>query len=188
MASSSTTTFSFAFKVSPPIARSSTTSLRTSPTIVRLSQFTKKSSLNLSSSHTISGFSPIFPRFTFPTQTPQALTVVSAKGYKMKTHKAPAKRFRVTGSGKIMKRRAGKQHLLRKKNTKRKLRLIALDCGYKLDSSFQPSQPSPTSVSPSANTKVYVASTSNSGSQQSDSNWFLDSGATCQCWNNLLYK
>ncbi|XP_028075153.1 50S ribosomal protein L35, chloroplastic-like [Camellia sinensis] len=99
MASSSTTTFSFAFKVSPPIARSSTTSLHTSPTIVRLSQFTKKTSLNLSSSHTISGFSPILPRLTFPTQTPQSLTVVFAKGYKMKTHKASAKRFesRVVG-------------------------------------------------------------------------------------------
>ncbi|KAK7388409.1 hypothetical protein VNO78_23225 [Psophocarpus tetragonolobus] len=51
------------------------------------------------------------------------LTVVSAKGYKMKTHKASAKRFRVTGRGKIVRRRAGKQHLLYKKNTKRKLRL-----------------------------------------------------------------
>ncbi|XP_028117556.1 50S ribosomal protein L35, chloroplastic-like isoform X4 [Camellia sinensis] len=119
----SSTTFSFAFKVSPPIARSSTTSLRTTPTIVRLSQFTKKSSLNLSSSHTISGFFPILPRLNFPTPNPPSLTVVSAKGYKMKTHKASAKRFRVTGSGKIMRRRAGKQHLLGKKNTKRKLRL-----------------------------------------------------------------
>lgn len=36
---------------------------------------------------------------------------------------ASAKRFRVTGSGKIMRRRAGKQHLLAKKNSKRKLRL-----------------------------------------------------------------
>ncbi|GMP36064.1 hypothetical protein CsSME_00008296 [Camellia sinensis var. sinensis] len=123
MASSSTATFCFAFKVSSPIARSSITSLRTTPAIVRLSQFTKKSSLNLSSSHTISGFSPILPRLSFPTPTPPSLTVVSAKGYKMKTHKASAKRFRVTGSGKIMRRRAGKQHLLGKKNTKRKLRL-----------------------------------------------------------------
>uniref|UniRef100_A0A0V0GX05 50S ribosomal protein L35 n=3 Tax=Solanum TaxID=4107 RepID=A0A0V0GX05_SOLCH len=41
----------------------------------------------------------------------------------MKTHKASAKRFKVSGSGKIMRRRAGKQHLLRKKNTKRKNRL-----------------------------------------------------------------
>ncbi|KAB2016596.1 hypothetical protein ES319_D08G106600v1 [Gossypium barbadense] len=43
--------------------------------------------------------------------------------HKMKTHKASAKRFRVTGRGKIVRRRAGKQHLLAKKNTKRKLRL-----------------------------------------------------------------
>ncbi|KAK7265193.1 hypothetical protein RJT34_32809 [Clitoria ternatea] len=54
------------------------------------------------------------------------LTVVSAKGYKMKTHKASAKRFRVTGRGKIVRRRAGKQHLLYKKNSKRKLRLSKL--------------------------------------------------------------
>ncbi|CBI25644.3 unnamed protein product, partial [Vitis vinifera] len=41
----------------------------------------------------------------------------------MKTHKASAKRFRVTGRGKIVRRRAGKQHLLAKKNAKRRLRL-----------------------------------------------------------------
>ncbi|GAB2267488.1 hypothetical protein Dimus_002471 [Dionaea muscipula] len=56
-------------------------------------------------------------------QPPSTFTVFCAKGFKMKTHKASAKRFRVTGSGKIMRRRAGKQHLLAKKNTKRKLRL-----------------------------------------------------------------
>lgn len=53
----------------------------------------------------------------------ETVTVVAAKGYKMKTHKASAKRFRVTGRGKIVRRRAGKQHLLVKKNTKRKNRL-----------------------------------------------------------------
>ncbi|PWA60112.1 ribosomal protein L35 [Artemisia annua] len=37
--------------------------------------------------------------------------------------KASAKRFRVTGTGKIVRRRAGKQHLLRKKNAKRRTRL-----------------------------------------------------------------
>ncbi|XP_057537685.1 50S ribosomal protein L35, chloroplastic [Amaranthus tricolor] len=52
-----------------------------------------------------------------------SFTVVAAKGYKMKTHKASAKRFRVTGKGKIVRRRAGKQHLLAKKSTKRKNRL-----------------------------------------------------------------
>ncbi|KAL3679089.1 hypothetical protein R1sor_022045 [Riccia sorocarpa] len=42
---------------------------------------------------------------------------------KLKTHKAAAKRFRVTGSGKIVRRQAGRAHLLRKKTTKRKNRL-----------------------------------------------------------------
>ncbi|CAL0330408.1 unnamed protein product [Lupinus luteus] len=54
----------------------------------------------------------------------RTLTVVSGKkGYKIKTHKASAKRFRVTGAGRIVRRRAGKQHLLYKKNSRRKLRL-----------------------------------------------------------------
>ncbi|KAL6874108.1 hypothetical protein ACP4OV_014190 [Aristida adscensionis] len=59
------------------------------------------------------------------TSGPSSLLVVAAgkKGYKMKTHKASAKRFRVTGRGKIVRRCAGKQHLLGKKNTKRKKRL-----------------------------------------------------------------
>ncbi|CAN6482259.1 unnamed protein product [Victoria cruziana] len=63
------------------------------------------------------------PLVSQPSQSHAAVTVVAAKGYKMKTHKASAKRFRVTGNGKIMRRRAGKQHLLAKKNTKRKNRL-----------------------------------------------------------------
>ncbi|THG19969.1 hypothetical protein TEA_009438 [Camellia sinensis var. sinensis] len=153
----SSTTFSFAFKVSPPIARSSTTSLRTTPTIVRLSQFTKKSSLDLSSSHTISGFSPIPSSSHFSHSNPPISHRRLCKRLQNENPQGLSLylcRFRVTGSGKIMRRRAGKQHLLRKKNTKRKLRLTALDCGYKLDSSFQPSQPSPTSVSPSANAKA----------------------------------
>ncbi|KAF9617294.1 hypothetical protein IFM89_035238 [Coptis chinensis] len=41
----------------------------------------------------------------------------------MKTHKASAKRFRVTGNWKIVRRRARKQHLLAKKNAKRRNRL-----------------------------------------------------------------
>ncbi|VAI80907.1 unnamed protein product [Triticum turgidum subsp. durum] len=57
-------------------------------------------------------------------QAHSALAVVAAgKGYKMKTHKASAKRFRVTGTGKIVRRCAGKQHLLSKKNAKRRKRL-----------------------------------------------------------------
>lgn len=37
---------------------------------------------------------------------------------KMKTHKATAKRFKITGTGKLMRRKQGSRHLRRKK-TKR---------------------------------------------------------------------
>jgi len=39
---------------------------------------------------------------------------------KLKTRKSAAKRFRMTGSGKVMRRRAGKNHLLQHKPTDRK--------------------------------------------------------------------
>jgi len=39
---------------------------------------------------------------------------------KMKTHKGAAKRFRTTGSGKIMRGKAFKSHILEKKSPKRK--------------------------------------------------------------------
>ena len=39
---------------------------------------------------------------------------------KMKTHRGTAKRFRVTGSGKIMRATAYKSHILTKKSQKRK--------------------------------------------------------------------
>jgi large subunit ribosomal protein L35 len=42
---------------------------------------------------------------------------------KMKTHKGAAKRFKVTGSGKILRGKAYKSHILTKKNAKRKRRL-----------------------------------------------------------------
>ena len=35
---------------------------------------------------------------------------------KIKTHKSTSKRFRLTGSGKLMRTRLGKSHLRRKKN------------------------------------------------------------------------
>ena len=44
---------------------------------------------------------------------------------KMKTHRGTAKRFRVTGSGKIMRAKAFKSHILTKKDTKRTRRLRA---------------------------------------------------------------
>ncbi|KAG8639472.1 hypothetical protein MANES_14G113600v8 [Manihot esculenta] len=105
----------------PPTARLSQVSAQLSP-LNKLSN-----SLRLSSSNSISGSLSFLSRkpstITPLTQRLQSLTVTAAKGYKMKTHKASAKRFRVTGRGKIVRRRAGKQHLLAKKNTKRKLRL-----------------------------------------------------------------
>jgi large subunit ribosomal protein L35 len=39
---------------------------------------------------------------------------------KMKTHSGAAKRFRKTGTGKIVRQKANKQHILTKKTTKRK--------------------------------------------------------------------
>lgn len=40
--------------------------------------------------------------------------------YKLKTHKATAKRFRVTGTGKVMRTKGGKSHLRRKKSMRAK--------------------------------------------------------------------
>lgn len=42
---------------------------------------------------------------------------------KMKTHRGAAKRFRKTGTGKIVRSRSNKQHILTKKSAKRKRRL-----------------------------------------------------------------
>lgn len=42
---------------------------------------------------------------------------------KMKTHRGAAKRFRRTGTGKLRRRQANKNHILEKKSPKRKRRL-----------------------------------------------------------------
>lgn len=42
---------------------------------------------------------------------------------KMKTHRGAAKRFKVTGSGRIMRRKAFRSHILEKKASKRTRRL-----------------------------------------------------------------
>ncbi|KAG7571965.1 Ribosomal protein L35 superfamily [Arabidopsis suecica] len=95
-------------------------------------KFPLRSSVNfatsLASSHSISGLRAVLPQKISTVASPnsqklQTFTVFAHKGYKLKTHKASAKRFRVTGRGKIVRRRSGKQHLLAKKNNKRKLRL-----------------------------------------------------------------
>lgn len=45
------------------------------------------------------------------------------KKYKLKTYKAAAKRFRVTGTGKIMRTKGGKSHLRRRKSSRVKAQL-----------------------------------------------------------------
>jgi large subunit ribosomal protein L35 len=45
---------------------------------------------------------------------------------KMKTHRAAAKRYKVTASGKILRRSAGKKHLLQHKDASRKRRLTGM--------------------------------------------------------------
>ncbi|CAK9195000.1 unnamed protein product [Sphagnum troendelagicum] len=83
--------------------------------------------LSLSSSSSVAMQCLFSARTTQPSlQAPAKLLPIQpvvAAGYKLKTHKASAKRFSVTGSGKIVRRQAGRQHLLRKKNAKRKNRL-----------------------------------------------------------------
>jgi large subunit ribosomal protein L35 len=42
---------------------------------------------------------------------------------KMKTHRGAAKRFKKTGTGKVVRMKSGKSHILTKKSRKRKRRL-----------------------------------------------------------------
>ena len=42
---------------------------------------------------------------------------------KMKTHKGAAKRFKTTGTGKLVRQKSGLNHILGKKSAKRKRRL-----------------------------------------------------------------
>jgi large subunit ribosomal protein L35 len=44
--------------------------------------------------------------------------------YKLKTHKATSKRFRLTGSGKLVRTKGGKSHL-RRRRSKRTKRLLS---------------------------------------------------------------
>lgn len=48
---------------------------------------------------------------------------MARKAGKAKTRKAVAKRFKVTGTGKVLRRKQGKRHILQKKNRKRKRNL-----------------------------------------------------------------
>jgi large subunit ribosomal protein L35 len=40
------------------------------------------------------------------------------KKYKLKTHKATAKRFKVTGTGKVMRTKGGKSHFRRRRSSR----------------------------------------------------------------------
>ncbi|GJP56942.1 hypothetical protein CLOM_g15994 [Closterium sp. NIES-68] len=70
----------------------------------------------------------LLPAVNAPSQPASStqLKVVAKEGYKLKTHKASAKRFRVTGSGKVVRRRAWRAHLLSKKSPRRKNRLAGM--------------------------------------------------------------
>ncbi len=46
---------------------------------------------------------------------------------KMKTHRGAAKRFRVTGTGKVMRRKATGNHFLVKKSGSRKRRISGME-------------------------------------------------------------
>jgi large subunit ribosomal protein L35 len=48
------------------------------------------------------------------------------KKYKLKTYKAAAKRFRVTGTGKVMRSKGGKSHLRRRKSSRAKAQLAEM--------------------------------------------------------------
>ncbi len=48
---------------------------------------------------------------------------MTRKGGINKTRKAVAKRFKVTASGKVLRRHQGKRHILQKKSSKRKRQL-----------------------------------------------------------------
>jgi len=47
--------------------------------------------------------------------------VAKTKKYKLKTHKGTAKRFKVSGSGKILRTKGGKSHLRRRKSRRVKM-------------------------------------------------------------------
>ena len=65
-----------------------------------------------------------------------------AKGTKLKTHRGAAKRFRVTGSGRVKCRRAFRNHILTKKAQKakrqRRTMLTVAECHAKAVNQMMP--------------------------------------------------
>jgi len=58
---------------------------------------------------------------------------MARKSGKAKTRKSVAKRFKVTGTGKLLRRKQGKRHLLQKKSSKRKRALGKATLASKAD-------------------------------------------------------
>lgn len=50
----------------------------------------------------------------------------TGKKFKLKTHKATSKRFRVTGSGKIVRTKGGKSHFRRRTSKRTKAKLASM--------------------------------------------------------------
>jgi large subunit ribosomal protein L35 len=50
----------------------------------------------------------------------------AGKKYKLKTHKATSKRFRVTGSGKLVRTKGGKSHFRRRRSKRAKAQLSSM--------------------------------------------------------------
>jgi len=48
------------------------------------------------------------------------------KKYKLKTYKAASKRFKLTGTGKVMRSKGGKSHLRRRKSPRSKQKLASM--------------------------------------------------------------
>ena len=55
---------------------------------------------------------------------------------KMKTHRSAAKRYKVTATGKILRRQAGKGHLLAHKSMYRKKRLSGMVEDFEVNIAF----------------------------------------------------
>ena len=51
---------------------------------------------------------------------------VKTKKYKLKTHKATSKRFRLTGSGKLVRTKGGKSHFRRRTSKRTKVLLDSM--------------------------------------------------------------
>ncbi|GHC59497.1 50S ribosomal protein L35 [Roseibacillus persicicus] len=64
--------------------------------------------------------SPAENPLDLPQEIPSFRRPMARTSGKAKTRKAVAKRFKVTGSGKILRRKQGKRHILTKKSRKRK--------------------------------------------------------------------